>query len=72
MPNDKDYLTPEEAGELLGLNPYWIRQRCRAGTLPGIKLGRGEKAPWRIPYDDLMTWLDEGKNDAYESNPPDG
>jgi excisionase family DNA binding protein len=56
-----EYLTPEEAGEVLKVSPSTIKKWLRAGKLKGSKLG-GSNGVWvttRQACDDLYN---EGKN----------
>ncbi|MGK4583455.1 helix-turn-helix domain-containing protein [Kitasatospora sp. HPMI-4] len=32
--------TPEQTADLLGMTPYWVEERVRAGTIPHKRLGR--------------------------------
>ena len=44
-----DYLTPEQAAEILGVSVGSVYRRLQAGDLAGFQLGR----QWRIPPDEL-------------------
>lgn len=44
-----DYLTPEEAAEILGVGLATVYKKLRAGDLAGFQLGR----QWRIPPGEL-------------------
>ena len=52
----KEVLNVEEAAEFLGFNPYTIREKARAGEVPGRKIGR----EWRFSRRGLLEWLEEG------------
>lgn len=52
-----DYLTPEQAAELLGLSVGTIYRHLHAGDLAGFQLGR----QWRIP---------RGEVDAFRARAP--
>jgi excisionase family DNA binding protein len=49
----KEVLNAEEAAELLGVNPYTLRQKARLGELPGRKVGK----EWRFSRTALLEWL---------------
>lgn len=59
---DREYLTPEEAADLLQVNAQTVYRNLRVGKLPGAKVG----AHWRIPrtaLDEFMrtgTWWGQG------------
>jgi excisionase family DNA binding protein len=40
-----DYLTPEEAAEVLGLSVQTVYKKLNSGDLAGFQLGR----QWRVP-----------------------
>ena len=44
-----DYLTPEQAAEILGVSVGSVYRRLQTGDLAGFQLGR----QWRIPPDEL-------------------
>src|SRR4051812_14087489 len=46
---NEDLLTADQAAARLGLSPKTVRRQLRDGLLPGIKLGTGPKAQWRLP-----------------------
>ena len=46
--------TPEEVAPLLGLTPVGVVRQCRAGKLPGIKVG----GRWLIHVRKLAALLD--------------
>ena len=54
---DNETLTPEEAAEMLRVNPQTVYRALRAGKMPGAKIG----AQWRILKSDLDEYLRTGK-----------
>ncbi len=54
MPIAEVYLSVQEAGKLLGVDPETIRIYCRDGRLRARKAGR----KWVIAESDLAEWLD--------------
>lgn len=46
-------LGTEEAAKLIGSNTARIRELCKAGIIPNVRLGRA----YRIPREALRTWL---------------
>ena len=53
-----------EAGVYLGISRQAVTERCRRGTLAGIKKGR----LWKIPYDVLRKAKEKDKNyDVHKS-----
>jgi excisionase family DNA binding protein len=55
-PRSLEVLTPEDAAELLQVDPDVVLELARAGTLPGRELG-GE---WRFARVALLEWLGAG------------
>lgn len=49
-----NYLTPEEAAEVLGVGVGTIYKRLQSGDLAGFQLGRN----WRIPPEELQKMID--------------
>ena len=49
-----NYLTPEEAAEVLGVSVATIYKRLQSGDLAGFQLGRN----WRIPPEELQKMID--------------
>jgi len=49
-------LKPEEAAEILGVNPGTVRRWLREGKLKGVKVGR----LWRITEEDLKAFIEAG------------
>ena len=45
--------TPEEVAEYVHLNAQTVRAKLRSGEIRGVRLGKGPKAPWRIPASEL-------------------
>ena len=52
----KEVLSAEEAAEFLGFRVYTIREKARAGEIPGRKVGK----EWRFSRRRLLEWLEEG------------
>ncbi len=50
---DTDFLTVEDAADLLGFHPETIKRLCRKGELPGAKMGR----QWRLSRSRLEAML---------------
>jgi excisionase family DNA binding protein len=48
-------LSPDEAGQLLGLSAYTVRQFARDRRIPAIRLGRF----WRFRRSSLEHWIAE-------------
>jgi excisionase family DNA binding protein len=59
-PRTPEVLTPEDAAELLQVDPGVVLELARAGTLPGRELG-GE---WRFARVALLEWLGAGSTDG--------
>jgi excisionase family DNA binding protein len=53
-------LTAEEAAEFLGFRVYTIREKARAGEIPGRKVGK----EWRFSRRRLLEWLEEGDRET--------
>ena len=52
----KEVLSAEEAAEFLGFRVYTIREKARAGEIPGRKVGK----EWRFSRRRLLEWIEEG------------
>ena len=52
----KEVLSAEEAADFLGFRVYTIREKARAGEIPGRKVGK----EWRFSKRVLLEWLEEG------------
>jgi excisionase family DNA binding protein len=52
-----NYLTPEEAAEVLGVSVGTIYKRLQSGDLAGFQLGRN----WRIPPEELQKMIDRAE-----------
>jgi excisionase family DNA binding protein len=50
---EREFLTVEEAAELLRVDETTVRRALREGELPGQKIGR----VWRIPKADLLRYM---------------
>ena len=61
--NLKKLYSPEEAAELLGINPNTIRAWLRDGRLKGVKLGG---RIWRISEESLAAFIGEEREGADE------
>jgi excisionase family DNA binding protein len=53
MPQDRAWLSPNQAAELLGLTPETIRRWIRRGELRAIKTGDAPSSPLRVPVSEL-------------------
>jgi excisionase family DNA binding protein len=60
MPVQREYLSPNEIAELLGVSPFTIRRYIKLGELRAIKLLGG----FRVHRDELQRFLK-----AHEVNP---
>ena len=52
----KEVMSAEEAADFLGFRVYTIREKARAGEIPGRKVGK----EWRFSKRVLLEWLEEG------------
>lgn len=52
----KEVLSAEETAAFLGFRVYTIREKARAGEIPGRKVGK----EWRFSRRLLLEWLEEG------------
>jgi len=52
-----EVLGVEGAARFLGFHPYTIREKARAGQIPGRKVGR----EWRFTRRQLLDWLEGGE-----------
>jgi excisionase family DNA binding protein len=55
----REVLNADQAADFLGLNPYTVREKARAGEIPGRKVGK----EWRFLRSALLEWLG-GERDA--------
>jgi excisionase family DNA binding protein len=46
-----------EVAARLDCNPETIRRKIARGELPGIRIGYGPRAPFRVDSSELETWL---------------
>lgn len=53
-----DLMTIKETAEFLGMHEVTVRDKCRSGEIPAIKMGRF----WRIKRSELNAWLEKQKN----------
>ena len=53
----KELLTLKQACQYLSIHPEVLRRKAAAGEIPGQKLGRGKKSPWRFDRETLDGWL---------------
>lgn len=56
LEQDREVLTPEQAGELLQMSAYGVRQLARQRRLPARKVGR----EWRFLRSELLRWMRHG------------
>lgn len=54
---DKEFYSPREVAEILGVDIYTVRRWLREETLTGIKIGKGKH--WRISHSELRRVLQE-------------
>ena len=59
--NDKEYLTPADAAEILKVSEATIKKWLRSGKLKGSKLG-GKNGEWRTTRDACDEMYNKGKN----------
>lgn len=62
MPIQREYLSPNEIGEYLGISPFTIRRYIKLGELKAVKL----LGSFRVHKNDLQAFLK-----AHEVNPAD-
>lgn len=53
---EKEFLTADEAAELLNMHPRTIRRLLNSGELPGTRLGR----QWRISASAVRSLIETG------------
>ena len=61
-------LTLNEAAEFLSVNPWQVRHYIKVGSLKASKMGngtnkKGSRRHWRIWKEDLIEFLNRGRND---------
>ncbi len=64
METEQEYLTTQEAAEILKVSPQTVMSMVRRGQLRGKKIGvGGVSSPWRIPKEDILEYarLEEEK-----------
>jgi excisionase family DNA binding protein len=54
---ENELLTVHEVAGQIGQSEQTVRRKIRAGELAAVRLGRGPRAPLRVPADYLRTWL---------------
>lgn len=54
-----ELLTIEEVAAILKVKPKTVGDWLRAGKLPGVKLGDGRAAEWRVNKADLEDYVRE-------------
>jgi excisionase family DNA binding protein len=52
-----EYLTADEAGEVIGMSADYVARQCRLGNLRGKKLGK----QWRISRASLDAFMGDAK-----------
>ena len=62
----QEVFTVAEAAAMLKATPAALRQRLRAGTLGGFRIG----TDWRIPKADLDAFIERNRN-SYRPGQPD-
>lgn len=50
----REVLNVEQAAEFLGFRPYTVREKAKAGEIPGRKVGK----EWRFSRRGLLEWLE--------------
>lgn len=55
---DRDWLTPKQAANYLGVNVWTVRRYINEGFLPASKLGSGKMAHWRISASSIEKMLE--------------
>ena len=53
----REVLNVDQAAEFLGFSAYTVREKARAGEIPGRKVGR----EWRFSREQLLEWLRTGE-----------
>lgn len=56
------FLTREEVGDYLRVNPRTVDRWLKKGLLKGYKLGNGPTSMWRIPEDEVKRFLEKHAN----------
>jgi len=57
--SEQEYLTTQEASEILKVTPQTIMNMVRRGQLRGKKVGVGGiSSPWRIPKEDIVKYVE--------------
>jgi excisionase family DNA binding protein len=60
-------LTVHQTARRLGVAEETVRRKLKSGELPGLRLGAGPRAPYRIDESELRDWL-YGPQDAGDSS----
>jgi excisionase family DNA binding protein len=56
---EQEYLTTQEAAEILKVTPQTIMNMVRRGQLRGKKVGVGGiSSPWRIPKEEVIRYVE--------------
>ena len=61
---EKDYLSVQEAAQILGIKEATLRNQLRAGTIPGYKMG---KKLWRLREAELKDYMADARNIPLEA-----
>ncbi len=56
------FLTREEVGTYLRVNPRTVDRWLKKGLLKGYKLGKGSTSMWRIPESEIEKFLKKHAN----------
>ena len=57
METEQEYLTTQEAADILKVTPQTVMSMVRRGQLRGKKIGiEGVSSPWRIPKEDVLEY----------------
>ena len=60
----KPFLTIKEAAELTGLSQFYLRKRCREGSLPVLRVGKERTGTYFLHKEKLLRQLEEESGSA--------
>jgi hypothetical protein len=58
-----DFLTAQEAADILGYSPSWITWLCRSRVLKA-EIGEGRGSPWKISRESVEEFASEDEEDV--------
>lgn len=58
--------TPKEVAEMFSVTTYTVREWIRSGELKATRLGKGQRAPYRVPEKELHAFAIERYGDTNE------